>query len=102
MSVDFTLYPVDDDVLQRDEAWGREYIEDREREFWEWQQDRTAATVADDPRSHVLRSYSHHYVHLLNPYLEAAYGIEPYSWFAGRWQAEARKPPRRISERAAP
>lgn len=82
MSIDFTLYPVDSDVLQRDEVWAGGYIEAREREYWEWQQDRTVAKVAGDPRSYVLRSYSHHYVQLLNSYLDAAYGIEPYSWFA--------------------
>lgn len=82
MSIDFILYPVDGDALRRDEAWVAGYIEEREREFWEWQQDPTAAAATDDPRRDALRRYSHHLVHLLNPYLDAAHGIEPYSWFA--------------------
>jgi hypothetical protein len=80
MGIYFTLLPVDSDLVQRNEEWISEYVEERDNEFWEWDQDPIAAM--DDPRSQVMLRYQHHYVDLINPYLEAAYGIEPYSWFA--------------------
>ncbi|WP_125778436.1 hypothetical protein [Antribacter gilvus] len=81
MGIYFYLYPVDPGVLQHDVEWVSQYVEDRDHEFWDWEQDRAAP--AGDPRSQVVLGYQHHYVDLINPYLEAAYGLEPYSWFAG-------------------
>lgn len=35
--------------------------------------------MPDDPRSHMVLSYESPTMDLFNPYLEAAFGIEPYS-----------------------
>lgn len=80
MGIYFAMYPVDPAVIQRTEEWLFEYTEERSDEFWAWDQDESAAT--DDPRSHSMLQYERHYVNLINPYLEAAYGIDPYTWFA--------------------
>jgi hypothetical protein len=84
MGIYFALFPVDSDLVQLDEEWLEKYTEERYREFREWEDD----PAADDPRSHVMLRYQHHYVDLINPYLEAEYGIEPYSWFAGEQVGE--------------
>ena len=76
MGIYFGLFAVDSGLVQRDEEWLAEYTEERYREFWEWDQDPAAAMA--DPRSEVMLRYQHHYMDLINPYLEAAYGIEPY------------------------
>lgn len=86
MGIYFGLFAVDSGLVQRDEEWLAEYTEERYREFWEWDQDPAAAM--DDPRSEVMLRYQHHYMDLINPYLEAAYGIEPYTWFAGEQVSE--------------
>ncbi|PUB31956.1 hypothetical protein C8K30_101476 [Promicromonospora sp. AC04] len=86
MGIYFALFPVDSDLVQQDEEWLEEYTDARYREFWEWKDDQAAAV--DDPRGHVMLRYQHHYMNLINPYLEAAYDIEPYSWFAGEQVGE--------------
>ncbi|MFI2365371.1 hypothetical protein [Promicromonospora sp. NPDC019610] len=80
MGIYFEMYPVDPAVVRRTEEWLDEYTRERDDAFWAWEQDESAPT--EDPRSFYLLRYQHHYVNLINPYLEAAYGIDPYSWFA--------------------
>jgi hypothetical protein len=58
MGIYFTLLPVDSDLVQRNEEWISEYVEERDNEFWEWDQDPIAAM--DDPRSQVMLRYQHH------------------------------------------
>lgn len=101
MGIYFALFPVDASLVRQDEKWLVEYTDERYEEFWEWEDDEAA--TADDPRSHVMLRYQHHYVDLINPYLEAAYGIEPYSWFAGEQVGEFHyvTPPDKVTALAA-
>lgn len=81
MGIYFAMFPVDPAVVERTEEWLDDYTEERSEAFWAWNEDSAAST--DDPRSLLMLRYERHYAKLIDSYLEAAYGIDPYSWFAG-------------------
>ncbi|MFJ3405255.1 hypothetical protein [Promicromonospora sp. NPDC090134] len=80
MGISFSMFPVDPAVVQRTGEWLDEYTRERSEPFWAWGQGEAAPT--HDPRSFYMLQFQQLDANLINPYLEAAYRIDPYSWFA--------------------